>query len=86
MVQYKVKADKADENRQLIEAVFTALKEASPPNLRYASFVQEDGVSFVHIASTETDDGSNPRTPSTPSPKQFGIAAKFRPRRHHWKW
>ena len=25
MVQYKVKADKADENRQLIEAVFAAL-------------------------------------------------------------
>ena len=60
MVQYKVKADQADENRQLIEAVFAALKQASPPNLRYASFVQGDGVSFVHIASIETDDGSNP--------------------------
>lgn len=60
MVQYKVKADKADENRQLIEAVFAALKESSPANLRYASFVQDDGVSFVHIASIETDDGSNP--------------------------
>jgi hypothetical protein len=60
MVQYKVKADKADENRKLIEAVFAALKESSPSNLRYASFVQDDGVSFVHIASIETEDGSNP--------------------------
>ena len=60
MVQYKVKADKADENRQLIEAVFASLQEASPENLRYASFVQGDGVSFVHIASIETADGSNP--------------------------
>ena len=81
-----MKADKADENRQLIEAVFTALKEASPPNLRYASFVQEDGVSFVHIASIETDDGSSPLDTIAASPKQFGIAAKFRPRRHRWKW
>ena len=60
MVQYKVKAHKTEENRRLIEAVFAALKESSTPNLRYASFVQEDGVSFVHIASIETEDGSNP--------------------------
>ena len=53
MVQYKVKADQADENRRLIAAVFAALEEASPPNFRYASFVQEDGVSFVHVASIE---------------------------------
>jgi hypothetical protein len=60
IVQYKVKADQADENRRLIEAVFASLQEASPENLRYASFVKEDGVSFVHIASIETSDGSNP--------------------------
>ena len=60
MVQYQVKADKADENKRLIDAVFAALKEASPAGLEYSSYVQEDGVSFVHIASIDTEDGSNP--------------------------
>ena len=60
MVRYKVKADKAAENRQLIEKVFEELKAAAPAGVRYASFVLEDGVSFVHVASIETTDGSNP--------------------------
>jgi hypothetical protein len=39
---------------------FEQLKSESPPGLRYASFKLDDGVSFVHIASIETSDGSNP--------------------------
>ena len=60
LVRYKVKADKAAENRQLIEKVFEELQSAAPAGVRYASFVLEDGVSFVHIASIETTDSSNP--------------------------
>ena len=60
MVRYKVKADRAEENQQLIENVFEALQAASPSGIRYASFKLEDGVSFVHVAPIETDDGSNP--------------------------
>ena len=62
IVRYKVKSDKAQENIDYINQVFKALKQASPARLRYASFVLEDGLSFVHIASIETDDGSNPLT------------------------
>lgn len=51
MVRYKVKADRAEENRQYIEKVFEELKQSSPDGLHYASFKQSDGVSFVHIAS-----------------------------------
>jgi hypothetical protein len=40
--------------------VFEQLKREKPPGLRYASFKLEDGVSFVHIASLEVADGSNP--------------------------
>ncbi len=78
MVQYKVKADKADENRQLIEAVFAALKQASLPNLRYASFVQDDGVSFVHIAWMTAAIPWKPSMPSTLSRLKSGIGARFR--------
>ena len=60
LVRYKVKADKAGENRSYIEKVFQELQATAPEGLRYASFVLDDGVSFVHIASIESDDGRNP--------------------------
>lgn len=60
IVRYTVKADKAEENRQLIEKVFAELKAVNPGGLRYASYVLADGVSFVHVASVESSDGNNP--------------------------
>jgi hypothetical protein len=60
VVRYKVKSDKVDENQRLIDRVFAKLDETAPAGLRYASFRLADGVSFVHVASIETDDGSNP--------------------------
>ncbi|HEA69578.1 MAG TPA: hypothetical protein ENI07_22615 [Desulfobacterales bacterium] len=60
MVRYKVKADRAKENADYIKKVFEELKQTNPAGLRYASFRLEDGVSFVHFASIETDDGENP--------------------------
>lgn len=60
MVRYKLKADRADENKQLIRAVFEELKAKQPAGIRYSTFVLPDGVSFVHFASIETADGRNP--------------------------
>jgi L-rhamnose mutarotase len=60
VVRYKVKPGRADENAELIKAVFADLAETSPAGLRYASFVADDGLTFVHVASIETDDDSNP--------------------------
>ena len=60
IVKYRVKQENAQENIDYINKVFEALKQSSPAGLRYASFVLEDGVSFVHIAFIETDDGENP--------------------------
>ena len=60
LVRYRVKPDRADENQALIEKVFGQLKTDQPPGLRYASFRLEDDVTFVHIASVETADDSNP--------------------------
>jgi hypothetical protein len=59
MVRYKVKSERAAENEQLVRAVYDELVRVAPEGFRYATFVLEDGVSFVHIAST-TDDGHNP--------------------------
>jgi hypothetical protein len=64
MVRYKTKPDKAVENTQLVENVFKDLQKNSPEGVRYVTFRLADGVTFVHIASIETADGSNPLTQS----------------------
>jgi hypothetical protein len=58
MVRYKVKPDRAAENEELVRAVYDELHRTEPAGLRYATFQLDDGVSFVHLASTE--DGQNP--------------------------
>lgn len=60
MVRYRVKGGRAEENADYVRAVFAELERAVPAGLRYASFVAADGVTFTHLASIETDDGTNP--------------------------
>jgi hypothetical protein len=64
VVRYKTKPECAAENQALIEKVFAGLAIDEPDGVRYAAFRLADGVSFVHVASIETDDGSNPLTSS----------------------
>src|SRR5215211_2079375 len=52
MVRYKVKPERAAENEEL--------QRVEPAGLRYATFQLDDGVSFVHLASVETEDGRSP--------------------------
>jgi hypothetical protein len=58
MVRYKVKPDRVAENEALVRAVYEELARTALDGLRYATFRQDDGVSFVHLAQTE--DGHNP--------------------------
>ena len=60
IVRYKVKPDLADENERLVRAVFAELAREAPAGLRYQSFRLPDGVSFLHVATIDTADGSNP--------------------------
>jgi hypothetical protein len=60
LVRYKVKPDRAAENEELVRAVYDELRRTEPAGLRYATFVLDDGVSFVHLASIETEDGRSP--------------------------
>ena len=70
VVRYRTKPDRAEENQALIEKVFGELNANGPAGLRYASFRLADGVSFVHVASVDTDDGTNPLT-ATPAFSEF---------------
>jgi hypothetical protein len=60
MVRYTVKPDRVEENEALVRAVYDELHRTAPAGLRYATFRLADGVSFVHLSATETDDGCNP--------------------------
>jgi len=60
MVRYKVKPDQAARNEALVRRVYEELQATAPEGIRYATFVLEDGVSFVHLASFASDDERNP--------------------------
>jgi hypothetical protein len=59
VVRYQAKADRADENQQLIEAVFADLAAREPEGFTYKVFRLEDGVSFIHVV-IEHDDVDKP--------------------------
>jgi hypothetical protein len=70
VVRYRTKPEAAEDNQGLIEKGFGELAARRPAGLRYASFRLADGVTFVHVASVETDDGANPLT-ATPAFSEF---------------
>lgn len=59
VVRYRAKADRADENERLIEAVFAELDQRQPEGFTYKVFRLDDGVSFMHVV-IEHDDVENP--------------------------
>jgi hypothetical protein len=60
IVRYQTHPEAADENARLIERVFAALAEQTPEGFEYAAHRLADGVSFIHVASLDSDD--NPLT------------------------
>ncbi|HEY3671894.1 MAG TPA: hypothetical protein VGN51_13240 [Acidimicrobiia bacterium] len=57
VVRYQAKADRADENQKLIEAVFADLDERGSRGFTYQVFRLEDGVTFVHaVIEHDVDD------------------------------
>jgi hypothetical protein len=69
IVRYRVKPGCAEENAELVRAVYAELAELQPPGFRYATFVLDDGVSFVHIAFT--GDGASAPLPQVASFQAF---------------
>ena len=60
LVRYKTKQDQAEANAKLVRTVFDALATRVPGGFHYVTLRLADGVTFVHVASVETDDGTNP--------------------------
>jgi hypothetical protein len=55
MVRYRVKPEQAAANEQLVRDVYEELAQLQPEGFHYGTFKLEDGVTFVHLATHETD-------------------------------
>jgi hypothetical protein len=55
VVRYRTKEERAEENAELVQAVFAELAANDPGGLRYATFRLGDGVTFVHVATIDGD-------------------------------
>ena len=83
VVRYRTKPEHAEENAELVRAVFAELAADDPGGLRYVTFRLEDGVTFVHVATIEGE--VNPLASSAAlvgsSPRSRAVA-----KRAHWRW
>ena len=77
IVRYRVKPERAEENRVFVEKVYAELNQTKPAGLRYATFRGSDGLTHFHIASVETADGDNPLMHS-PAFAAFSAAVRDR--------
>jgi len=70
LVSYTVRPEAIGEHIRLIDAVFAQLHEEAPDDVEYRVLRLPDGVSFVHLSTADTADGSNP-LPELTSFKEF---------------
>lgn len=95
VVSYRVRPEAVAEHIRLIRAVFKQLHDERPDNVEYKVMCLADGVSFVHVSSADTPDGSNPlpelaafkefskdsatRVATDPIPTAAGIIGSYHP-------
>lgn len=58
-VQYTVKSEYAETNAANIRRVMNELRELNHPGIKYSTFLQNDGRSFVHFAVTDSEESNN---------------------------
>ena len=59
LIQYRTKPESADENQRLVERVYLELATHDPGGIHYGTLRLEDGVTFLHIFMTDSDEASN---------------------------
>jgi hypothetical protein len=57
-VQYTVQPSFTEQNKQNIEAVMSELRALNLADFKYASYVLEDGKTFMHLVHDNANDGS----------------------------
>jgi hypothetical protein len=56
VVRYRTKPEHAEENADLVRAVYGELAADSPAGLSYTTYRLSDGVTFVHVATIDGED------------------------------
>jgi hypothetical protein len=59
LIRYKTKPEFADENQHLVEKVYEELNARDPGGVHYATWRLADGVTFIHVFTTDSDDAAN---------------------------
>src|ERR1700687_4892960 len=59
LIRYKTKPESADENQRLVEKVYEELIARDPGGVRYATLRLEDGGTFIHLLTTDSEDAAN---------------------------
>ena len=59
LIRYRTTPESADENQRLVERVYQELATSDPGGIRYGTLRLEDGVTFIHIFMTDSDEGSD---------------------------
>jgi hypothetical protein len=77
VVSYTVRPDAHAEHVRLIEGVFAQLRAQHPDTVDYQVMCLADGVSFVHVSTHDTADGTNP-LPALPAFQDFSRDAGAR--------
>jgi hypothetical protein len=77
VVSYRVKPEAVAEHVRLIEAVFDQLRAEQRTDVDYKVIRLDDDVSFVHVSTADTPDGSSP-LPTMSSFQEFGRALSER--------
>lgn len=60
LIRYKTKPGRGDQNERLVKNVYAELAQRDPGGIRYATWRLEDGVTFIHIFTTDAEDRSSP--------------------------
>jgi hypothetical protein len=58
LIRYKTKPEFADENERLVQKVYAELKARDPGGVHYATLRLEDGVTFMHLFTTDSDEAA----------------------------
>jgi hypothetical protein len=56
LIRYTTKPELADQNQRLVENVYEELRAKDPGGVHYATFRLADGVTFLHLFTTDSDD------------------------------
>jgi hypothetical protein len=60
VVTYQLRPEAREKHLSLIEGIFLQLSTERPDDVEYKVVGLDDGVTFVHISTADTDDGANP--------------------------